>query len=449
VSDHVQVRLEGDERIDFAPYAGPWRVGGLAACVIGLVAALLVGLVSSEGIQRFFFAYLVNFAFFLSLALGALFFVLIQHATKAGWSVGVRRVAESVASAMPWLVVAFVPILMAILLGRGDLYRWARVLPSERLADTAGDVGHTGDSHGVQHNEAGAGGANIDTHSEDLFIAKKRPYLGAQFFIGRWTVYFAVWCGLAVWMRRQSVAQDEGDDSTLTVRMQAVAPVGLVLFALTVTFAAFDLLMSLSPAWYSTIFGVYYFTGSFVGALALLILMLMGVQRAGLLVRSITTEHYHDLGKFLFAFVFFWGYIAFSQYMLIWYASLPETTFWYAARGATGVAKDMNAWTYVSILLLLGHFIIPFVGLMSRQAKRRKRTLAFWAVWLLMFHWIDLWWMVMPEMGPTLRLGLPELATFAAVGGLFVFAVARNAAAASLIPLHDPRLGESLGFENI
>ncbi len=454
MTDHGQVHLERDERIFLGPRARTLQNGALAACVVGAAIAVIVGFATGEGFRRFFHAYLINFAFFLSLSLGALFFVLIQHATKAGWSAGLRRPAEVIAAALPFLAIGLLPLLVAVLAGGGELYPWAR----ELAADTEHAASATG--HSETHSEAadhkpghgeGAHGANegADAHGQDALIAHKRPYLNPAFFILRWVVFFAIWSGLALRLWRQSTLQDERGDSEITLGMQRLAPIGLVLFALTVTFAAFDLLMSLSPAWYSTIFGVYYFAGAFVGGVALLILMLMAMQRAGYLVRSITVEHYHDLGKLLFAFVFFWGYIAFSQYMLIWYASFPETTFWYAVRGATAVPEDMNAWTGVIVGLLFGHFIIPFVALLPRNIKRRRQTLAFWAVWMLVFHWIDLWWIVMPEMAPGLRLGIPELATFLAIGGLFLAAVTWNARRYRLIALHDPRLGEALGFENI
>jgi hypothetical protein len=183
-------------------------------------------------------------------------------------------------------------------------------------------------------------------------------------------------------------------------------------------------------------------------------------QRLGFLKRSVTTEHYHDLGKLLFAFTFFWGYIAFSQYMLIWYGNLPDEIAWFRVRGATTAGSilfengalafsgDASAWSIVSILLLFGHFIIPFLGLLSRHAKRSRFWLGFWCVWMLVFHWVDLWWLIMPELGP---VGLPliELASLLGVGGIYFAAVTRTGAIRRLLPVRDPRIIQSLAFRNV
>jgi hypothetical protein len=186
----------------------------------------------------------------------------------------------------------------------------------------------------------------------------------------------------------------------------------------------------------------------------------------GFLVRSVSTEHYHDLGKFLFAFTFFWGYIAFSQYMLLWYANLPETTLWMIRRGASTVPEHAgNPWRIVVIALLVGHLLIPFAGLMSRHVKRNRTLLAFWAGWMLVFHYLDLMWLVMPEYGghgshgaadhaaehhgPAAGTVLIMLACFLGVGGVFFAAFVRMLARHKLRPVKDPRLGESLAFENV
>lgn len=463
--------IESHERTRWAGGAG-FVAGGVVVAVAAFAAAILLGRSDSEGLGRVYFAYLLNFAYFVSLSLGALFFVLIQHTTRAGWSVAVRRVAEVHATAILFLLPGLLPIFATLLSGDGSLYRWARTM--EQAADHGLPGGHAAtrfdggteallvnnppsarkaEPHGVTNPTYGgrtalpAGG--VDSHTEDLYIAKKRAYLNAPFFIARCLFYFAVWGGLAWWLWRRSTEQDTSGDVNLTLRMQNTAPGAVVVFGLTLTFAAFDLLMSLSPAWYSTIFGGYFFAGSFVGSLSLLILVLMGLQRSGYLTGSVTTEHYHDLGKFLFGFVFFWGYIAFSQYMLIWYAGLPETVYWFAVRGATAVPEHFNSWTYVILALLFGHFVLPFVGLISRHVKRSRVGLGFWAVWLLVFHWIDLWWITLPEHGPQAQFGLPEVLTFLAAGGLFFAGCAWAASQHALVPLRDPRLADSLAFQNV
>ena len=224
--------------------------------------------------------------------------------------------------------------------------------------------------------------------------------------------------------------------------MERLSGPALLLLALTVTFAAFDWLMSLDPRWYSTIFGVYYFSGAIVGFLAAVILLAMLLQRGGRLTASVTVEHYHDLGKLLFAFVIFWGYIAFSQYLLIWYANIPEETGWYLVR-------QTGDWAGVSVLLLCVHLLLPFFGLLSREVKRRKVLLGFWAVWMLAAHWIDVYWLVMPSVSPTRPpLAMVDFGCLAGLGCLYLAAVAHAAQGRALLPLGDPRLPESLAFEN-
>jgi hypothetical protein len=165
------------------------------------------------------------------------------------------------------------------------------------------------------------------------------------------------------------------------------------------------------------------------------------LQKYGYLQDCITADHYHDLGKLLFGFVFFWGYIAFSQYMLIWYANIPEETTWYMAR-------QTNGWTVISLLLLFGHFLLPFCGLMSRRAKRNKRVLAGWAVWLLVMHWVDLYWLAAPKAGSGPQFGVVDVLCLVGMLGLYGAVLLRIAAERGLIPQRDPWLAESLAFRN-
>ena len=407
--------------------------------------------------RRFWLAYVQAFAFVLSLSLGAMFFVLIQHLTRAGWSVVVRRPAEILAANFGVLIVAFLPIAGTVAGGSGLLYRWARpvqetheahaavrpLLPAARAADPGHPPqpgGQAAGVHGHGHDDDAAGGL-------DALTLKKRAWLNGPFFLGRWVVYLAVWAVCGWFLLATSTAQDASGDPDLTLRLQYPSGAMTLLFGLTVTFAAFDLLMSLDAHWFSTIFGVYYFAGSVVGFLAVLILSLMLLQRLGLLRRSVTVEHYHDLGKLLFAFVFFWGYIAFSQYMLIWYGNLPEETAWFARRGASTV--EPSGWSAVALALLLGHFVLPFAGLLSRHAKRSRVWLGGMAAWLLVMHWLDLYWLVMPE-APAAGWppGLAEIGCTAGLTGLFAAGVLRLTSGRSLLALRDPRLPESLAFHN-
>jgi hypothetical protein len=228
----------------------------------------------------------------------------------------------------------------------------------------------------------------------------------------------------------------------VSARLRRLAGPSIIVLGITQTFASIDWIMSLTPHWYSTMFGVYFFAGAFVGFIALLSVVAVAMQRAGLLDMVINAEHLHDVGKLLFAFTAFWAYIAFSQFFLIWYANIPEETIWYRAR-LTG------SWQTVSMLLLVGHFIVPFFYLMGRSVKRRGLTLAAGGVWLLAMHFVDLYWLVMPTLHPDgVRVSLLDLAAFLAIGGCFVGAAGWLLRRQALVPLGDPRLPESLAFEN-
>ncbi|MCL4210853.1 MAG: hypothetical protein KJZ68_09310, partial [Phycisphaerales bacterium] len=233
---------------------------------------------------------------------------------------------------------------------------------------------------------------------------------------------------------------------------------GIILFALTLTFAAFDWLMSQDPHWFSTIFGVYYFAGSVCSFVALAILISAFLQRSGRLTHAITTEHYHDLGKLLFAFgVVFWAYIAFSQYMLQWYGNIPEETLWWQPRasGYTGTVVyhgheiTPGAWNNWSLFLLVGHFVGPFLAIISRMPKRNRVMLVAAAAWMLAMSWYDLFWLVMPVFhADHPGIVLTDVLCGAGVLAMVVAFAAAMARSVSLVPQRDPRLGESLAFEN-
>ncbi len=384
---------------------GGRRVASVAALAgaAGWAATIALAAASDHGLERFFHAYLVSFSFYLSLALGALFFVLLGHLTRAGWSVVLRRVAEAVSLA----VVPLGALALLVFLGRHELYEWT-------------------------HAEAVAA---------DPLLQHKQAYLNTDFFLVRILLYFATWSAMALYFARASARQDASGEPGATVRMERLAAVATIAYAVTVTFAAFDLLMSLYPHWYSTIYGVYFFAGAVVGAFSLVTLLVFALQRAGRL-EVVTTEHYHDLGKLTFGFVVFWAYVAFSQYMLIWYAHVPEETSWYLVR-------QQGPWLGLSLLLLFGHFVAPFLLLISRVPKRRPGLLAAVAAWVLVMHALDLYWLVMPEASPDRSPFHPlDLSCGIAVGGIFLATVFWWLSRTALVPLRDPRLGESLELEN-
>jgi hypothetical protein len=383
------------------------------AGVVLIAIGFGLGYTEHDQFARFLHSYLVSFCYLLSISLGALFFVAVHHATRAGWGVTVRRICEIVAANMTVLVILALPIVLPVLMGKHMLYEWVNPGLSQSGSETFNEL-----------------------------IAHKRPYLNSWFFGFRAAGYFVIWWLLTRFFLGRSVQQDESGDPALTVKMERWSGPSLILFGMTVTFAAFDWLMSLEAEWFSTIFGLYFFSGAVIAALAAVILLTIVLQATGRLTSSITVEHYHDLGKLLLAFVVFWGYMAFSQYMLIWYANIPEETHWYLER-------QTGDWVYVTLALLFGHLLIPFFGLVSREVKRRKPLLAFWAIWLLVFHWIDLYWIVMPSLGlesPT--FGAMDLCIWFGMGCLFVASATKVAGQKSLVPLKDPRLVEAIAFEN-
>ena len=370
--------------------------------VLGAVACVVLGMANPK---QFLFSWLVAFLFFLSLALGGLFFVLIQYASQGGWGIVLRRIGETTFSTIPVLAVLSIPVL----LGVRDLYEWA----------------HPG---AAEH---------------DPLLHWKEPFLNVPFFLIRAVVYFVLWSFIALMYYRGSRGQDVTGDPGVSARLRRFAGPAIIVLALTQTFASIDWIMSLTPHWYSTMFGVYFFAGSFVGFIALLSVVTVAMRSAGLLETVISPDHLHDVGKFLFAFTAFWAYISFSQFFLIWYGNLPEETIWYKARLE-------GSWKMVSIFLMAGHFGAPFLYLMGRAVKRRGSTLALGGAWLLIMHFLDIYWQVMPTLHPEgIRPSALDLAAFVTVGGCFVAAASWLMRRQALVPIRDPRLAESLAFENL
>jgi hypothetical protein len=372
-----------------------------AVAVVGAVACAVMG---AGNPKQFLFSWLVAFLFFLSLALGALFFVLIQYASQGGWGVVLRRIGETTFTTLPVMAALFLPLLF----GLRDLYSWAVPGAAER----------------------------------DALLQWKSPYLNVPFFITRAVLYFLIWSGIALLYYRGSRGQDETGDPAVSARLRRLAGPAIIALALTQTLASIDWIMSLTPHWYSTMFGVYFFAGSFVGFIALLSIAAVAMRSAGLLDTVVTAEHLHDVGKWLFAFTAFWAYIAFSQFLLMWYANLPEETIFFKARLE-------GSWKAVSLFLMAGHFGVPFFYLMGRAVKRRGSTLALGGAWLLGMHFLDLYWQVMPTLHPAgIRPSVLDVAAFVTIGGCFVGATSWLMRRQALVPIRDPRLAESLAFEN-
>ncbi|MBM43388.1 MAG: quinol:cytochrome C oxidoreductase [Phycisphaerae bacterium] len=401
--------------------------------VLGLVLlAVAWGLGGSGSQDAFMKSWLFAFLVAVAVSLGALFFVMLQHLVKAGWSVTVRRLAEGIAANLSWVWILFIPIAWYVYSGNGGgLFPWA-------------------DADAVAH---------------DHLLHEKAPYLNTGFWLIRAFVFFIVWALLARFYFGQSRSQDATGDVSCTNRMQRFAPVAMILYAITQTFASYDWLMSLQPKWFSTMFGVYFFAMCLTGFFSCLIVLIWFLQRSGRMVEAITREHVHDLGKLLFAFgVVFWAYIAYSQYMLIWYANLPIETSWFFPR-------HLGEWYWVSIILIWGHFLLPFVLLVSRWTKRWQGPMVLIAAWMICIFLIDVYWVVMPvvpEAAIAAATSYDQLAADVDSGAVsigwslnavdFLLPVGMlslllsgtmfNLRRCSLVPVSDPRLDESLAFEN-
>ncbi len=421
---NTSIELPKRDQVIARDLAGPAKAG-LVIGVLALAATALFGLGYGDGMRHFGHSMLVALLFFLAITIGALFFTVLHHLTSAGWSVVVRRVAEAITGAFPVLfLVALGVLVIPVIMGSSYIYDWA------------------------SHDFVYGGG---DFPGSEL-IQAKGGYFGSLFFGARICFYFLVWVGLSRFFAGQSLAQDDDQDPSRTLKMQHRSGVSMVLFALVTTFAAFDMSMSLNAEWFSTMYGVYFFAGCFWSFLATLALATMWLEKRGNLKGVVSIEHYHDIGKLLFAFTFFWSYVSFSQFMLYWYADIPEETHWFHYR-------MWGEWTNFTLLLAAGHFLIPMLGLMSRHVKRRRGVFAAWCIYCLVFQFIDLYWNVMPEMVNGVGMGDPattgpafgmiDITAMVSVAGLFLFGFLNKLNGKPALAIGDPRLPESLAFQNV
>jgi hypothetical protein len=434
-----------------------WKMTA-ALAVLGVIVAAAGATMQSD---RFPFSYLYAFVTVMTLWLGSVFFVLIQHLTAAGWSVSVRRASEFFVSGVIVLPFLFLPILTQL----DKLYPW-----------WSND--HSGTAHAQDHHEAGgahheqravrtgaeaANNLSNNENSQSLgrgqqvaheahhmieeeIMAKKVPYLNHTFFFIRLFVYFGIWLWLGLTLFGKSVAQDRTGDKQLTVQLQRFSTYATFLFAMSLTFAAFDWIMSLEPGWYSTMFGVRIFASSAVTSFAVVILTTLGFKRAGLVGDEINTEHFHDLGKLMFGFLIFWAYISFGEFFLIWYAAIPEETVYYHRRW------DDNSWRMISVAIVVVKFIAPFYLTLSRNVKRNNAMIGFGAAWIVVTHLIEMYYWIMPYYRPfeTVQWGgiWLEAGCVMATLGIYLTYVLFKMRQHSLIAVGDPRLQRALDFQN-
>ena len=404
--------VAGGDNIRLAEVGQALFVNAAGVGVVAMGISAVLGAGEKDGWNRFSHSYLVAFVWVMTIGAGALWWVTIQNIVNSHWSTVIRRVAELIASNAPVLALLALPIVLPLIMGNPVMYQWAD-----------SDLMHK---------------------SEEL--ANKIGYLNPKFFAIRFVVYFGFWTLLSRFFLNRSLGQDKESEATAAktvVTMRRLAGPAMIGFAITITFCAIDLIMSLDPKWFSTMFGVYYFASCVLAINSSLALTLMWLQGKGRLTSSVTVHHFHDLGKMVFAFTIFWAYVGFSQFMLLWYANIPEETLWFKERFA-------NSWGTLSWILLFGHFVIPFFGLLSRWVKRNKKALAFWCIWQLVMIYVDMYWLVMPTLGvDEVPFGLIDLTCWIGVLALFVAGLAYRAKGLDLLAKNDPRLPKSLAFENI
>ncbi|NCS80538.1 MAG: quinol:cytochrome C oxidoreductase [Ignavibacteria bacterium CG_4_8_14_3_um_filter_37_9] len=354
--------------------------------------------------QRAFFNYLLTFIFIMSIAVGSLFLIALEYIAGAEWSTPIRRIPEFFASSIPLLFVLVIPLLLNI----HSIFEWSQK----------------------------------NVVAGDKILTGKSPYLNASFFVIRTILTIGIWSLFYFLFVRNSRKQDVTKDQLLTKKNIKLSAIFIPVFAITVTLAAIDWLMSLAPHWFSTIFGIYFFAGSFVAALAAVTLAIILLKEKGYLHPRMTNEHLFSLGALQFTFINFWAYIAFSQFMLIWYANLPEETVWFIARWG-------GMWTYISLGLIFAHFLVPYAVLLSQPAKMDPKRLKFISIWILAAHALDLYWLIMPQVH-TANAGILSIVfefgfLIAAVGG-FLLVFYFNAKKHNLVPVGDPKLEKGLNF---
>ena len=396
-----------------------WRAKAPLLLAIGLCGVLVsLGLFhfgtspenEATGFRMFFHSYLANYIYCLSFCLGALFFVLVQHVVRAGWSATVRRVAELLAYTIPFWAVLFAPILVAVFTNHGHLYEWSK---------GAGEV--------------------------PAIVEMKLDYLNPGWFLFRALIYFAIWCIAARLYFRMSREQDETGSTEITLKLQRWAGPFIIMFALALNFAAFDWVMSTDAEWYSTIFGVYIFAAGMLSFFAVMILTCYMMQRNGRMEKYVNTEHYHDLAKFQFGFIVFWSYIAFSQFLLYWYANIPEETLWYKHR------LDLSTgWRPLAYLLIALHFAVPFLGTLPRAVRRNKNLLAGWACFILVVHWLDMTFLVMPNVGPaSYMLLLGHFVCWIGMVSIFLAFFLYRVGETPMVATRDPWLPDALAYQQM
>jgi len=375
------------------------------ALVIGAGGLIVSALGAFLDVDQFMRSWLIGFYFCLGLTLGSLALLMLQHLSGGQWGMVSRRIFEAASRNLPVVALLFLPILLRLPV----LFEWAR----PEAVDNA-----------IIHAKAG--------------------YLNTGFFVVRAVIYFAFWMLLMVLLNRWSAEQDRGQGTTPadSVRFRTVSAPGMLFLVLTVTFASVDWIMSLDAEWFSTIFGLLTIAGWGLNAFAFAIIVLAMLQRSGAAVDILKPRHFHDLGKLLLAFTMLWAYLSFSQFLIIWSGNLPEEIPWY-------VKRTTGSWGYVAIALVVGHFFLPFLLLLSQDLKKRPAMLARVAAFIIIMRLVDVIWLVEPQFRPGTAFPIHWLDITVPVGlvGLWMFMFARNLRSRSLMPVNDPYFKEAFAHE--
>jgi len=386
----------------FAETLAKWRSVPMSLMAVGGLLSV-VGLFTNA--KQFGYSYLLAFIFFLSLCLGGLFLVIIHHLFDAHWSVPIRRVAEHFAFLLPVMAALFIPIALLA----PTIYGWM----------------------------------SVPDPMSDPTIAAKQPLFTKGWFYILALMLFALWTFLSYRLRYWSIRQDETGAADCTRAMRRLAAWGIFAFALSLTLGAIMWVKSLEWQWFSTMYGVYYFAASVWTTLATIYVVTLVLQRSGPLTQVMHHNHFKDLGTLLLAFTVFYAYIHFSQYFLIWNAAIPEETFWY-------VKREQGSWWQIGMILIFGHFFLPFLALLRIDAKLSLPLMLPLCAWAWLMHFCDMSFNIMPVIHPDgFHLHYLDLASFAFIGGVLSTVFLKYFKGNAPYPVKDPRLGESLGVPQI
>jgi hypothetical protein len=363
---------------------------GIAGCIAGWVMDP----------TQFYRSYLVGYFFWFGISLGSLALLMVQHASGGAWGMVIRRILEAGSRTLPFMAVLFIPILFGI----PSLYQW----------DDATKVAH------------------------DVILQKKQLYLNAPFWIGRLVIYFVIWNTMMYLLNKWSKLEDAEGGFKYAIKMEKLSAPGIVIYVFTLTFAVTDWLMSLSPHWFSTIYGFLCVCGQGLSVFAFSIAVLALLTHVSPMAEVVTKKHLHDLGKLMLAFVMLWAYMSFSQLLIIWAGNLPEEISWYTTRMQYG-------WQWVGLILLVFHFVVPFLLLLSQPLKRNPRTIMMIAVFIIVIRMIDVYWLIEPNFNTTnFFVSWLDFAALLGVGGIFVALFLMELPKRPLMPLGAPDLQKTL-----